>query len=71
MRRIAPLLIALTLVATACGGTDEAGSGGSEGGLASIKLPTTELTEVTTGDTVTLDEIAAGAPVLAWFWAPH
>jgi len=72
MRRITPLLLlfVVALFAGACS-SDDSGSGSGGGALTSIKLPATEHIQVATGESVQLDEVAGGAPTLAWFWAPH
>ena len=63
-RRIALIgLAAMFVVVAACGSSSDDVSGG---------IPDVSVTDVATGDPVSLSSVAEpGLPTLVWFWAPH
>lgn len=85
-RRALSLLIALTLLAGACGGGGSAGGPTSEQSEAAIAaaaqnepqltlindLAASELLNTADGSITSLaEQITGDRPVLLWFWAPH
>ncbi|MBT8214083.1 MAG: hypothetical protein KJP12_02585 [Acidimicrobiia bacterium] len=73
-RNLCAFVVALSLVAAACGGGD--GSGEAAGPPEEIPgvgaLPAVEVLDVATGDTVDVSTfLPSDKPLLVWFWAPH